>query len=64
MIYDIPKPDISPDFPIEDIHKICEWYYEILKDATPEERHAYTELRAAKVRQAVVEIRAKNENKV
>ena len=38
MIYDIPKPDISPNFTIDDIHKIREWNYERLKDATIEER--------------------------
>jgi len=38
MIHDIPKPDISPDFTIEDIHKIRIWEYERLKDATREER--------------------------
>jgi hypothetical protein len=40
MIHDIPKPDISPDFTIDDIHKIREWNYERLKDATIEERLA------------------------
>ncbi|MDR1915943.1 MAG: hypothetical protein LBQ58_05155 [Synergistaceae bacterium] len=38
MIHDIPKPEISPNFTIDDIHKIREWHYEILKDATTEER--------------------------
>jgi hypothetical protein len=37
MIYDIPKPNISPGFTIDDIHKIREWNYERLKDATHEE---------------------------
>jgi len=41
MIHNIPEPDISPDFTIEDIHKIREWNYEKLKDATPEERREY-----------------------
>jgi len=38
MIYNIPMPHISPDFTIEDIHKIREWNYERLKDATIKER--------------------------
>jgi hypothetical protein len=38
VIHDVPKPDISPNFTIEDIHKIREWNYERLKDATIEER--------------------------
>ena len=41
MIRDIPKPEISPSFTIEDIHKIREWHYEILIDATLEERADY-----------------------
>ena len=41
MIHDIPKPDISENFTIDDIHKIREWNYERLKDATPEERTEY-----------------------
>jgi len=42
MIHEITKPEISPDFTIEDIHKIREWSYERLKDATLEERRADT----------------------
>ena len=42
MIHDIPKPDISSGFTIKDIHRIREWEYERLKDATPEEYHADT----------------------
>jgi hypothetical protein len=38
MIHDAPKPEISPNFTIDDIHKIREWNYERLKDATVEER--------------------------
>jgi hypothetical protein len=38
MIHDIQKPIISPQFTIEDIHKIREWNYERLKDATIQER--------------------------
>jgi hypothetical protein len=45
MIHDIPKPDISANFTIEDIHKIREWNYERLKDATTAERHADTKRR-------------------
>ena len=42
MIHDIPKPDISPAFTVNDIHRIREWEYERLKDATPEEYHTDT----------------------
>ena len=33
----IPKPDISPDFTIEDIHKIREWHYECRKGMSTQE---------------------------
>jgi hypothetical protein len=57
MIHDIPKPDISVAFTIEDIHKIRVWDYERLKDALQEEYHADTERRAEKTRHAIDEIR-------
>ncbi|MCL2300793.1 MAG: hypothetical protein FWC27_11695 [Firmicutes bacterium] len=41
MIHDIPLPNISPAFTIDDIHRIREWNYERLKDATIEEQTAY-----------------------
>jgi broad specificity phosphatase PhoE len=43
---DIPEPELSPDFTIEDIHKIREWNYERLKDATVEEQLADIRRRA------------------
>lgn len=33
----IAKPIISPDFTIEDIHKIREYHYELSKDMTSQE---------------------------
>jgi hypothetical protein len=48
MIYNVEKPDISPAFTIDDIHKIREWNYERLKDATFAERHADTDKRTKK----------------
>ena len=47
MIHDIPMPEISPDFTISDIHRIREWNYELLRDATAEERIADNKRRAA-----------------
>ena len=35
------KPIISPNFTIEDIHKIREYNYEMTKSMTREERRAY-----------------------
>ena len=37
----ITKPNISPDFTIEDIHKIREYHYELTKDMTVAEKVAY-----------------------
>ena len=34
----IAKPNISPDFTIEDIHKIREYHYELTKDMTAQEK--------------------------
>ncbi len=34
----IAKPDISPDFTIDDIHKIREYHYELTNDMTTQER--------------------------
>ena len=39
--YDIPMPELSPNFTVDDIHKIREWNYERMKDATVEERVAF-----------------------
>lgn len=50
MIRDIPKPEISPAFTVDDIHKIREWNYERLRDATPEERRADYKRRADEAR--------------
>jgi len=35
------KPIISPDFTVEDIHKIREYHYELTKDMPFEERAAF-----------------------
>jgi len=58
MIHNIPKPEISPKFTVEDIHKIRAWNYERLKDATPEERRADIEHRANRARQRMTRIRS------
>jgi len=44
---DVPKPEISPAFTIEDIHKIREWNYERRKGMTPKEISEDTNRRAA-----------------
>jgi hypothetical protein len=57
MIHDVPKPDISPDFTIDDIHKIREWHYEILKDATIEEQKEFYRRKSAKIEDEIKELR-------
>ena len=37
MQNNIPKPDISPNFTIADIHKIREWLYECRKGMSQQE---------------------------
>jgi len=39
--YDIPEPKLSPNFTIDDIHKIRSWNYERFKDSTAKERAEY-----------------------
>jgi len=39
--YDIPEPKLSPNFTIDDIHKIRSWNYERFKDATAKEQSEY-----------------------
>jgi hypothetical protein len=58
MIYNIPEPELSPDFTIKDIHKIREWHYEILKDATIKERKEFYSRGAAEVEAQIEVIRA------
>ena len=58
MIHDVPKPEISDGFTIGDIHKIREWHYEILKDATKEERQNFYRAGMAEFEAYMKEIRA------
>ncbi|MDR0582584.1 MAG: hypothetical protein LBG31_06450 [Prevotellaceae bacterium] len=59
MIHNISKPPISENFTIADIHKLREWNYECLKDATNEERFAAIHSRAQLSRQSIERIRLK-----
>lgn len=51
------KPNISPNFTIEDIHKIREYNYEMTKDLTVAERRAYYSKGAAETMRRIEEIR-------
>ena len=52
----IAKPVISPDFTIEDIHKIREYNYNITKDMTPQERRDYYNKRGMEVHRQIHEM--------
>jgi hypothetical protein len=45
--------NISPDFTIEDIHKIREYNYEITKDMTANERRNYYKTIAEKAKEKI-----------
>ena len=47
---------ISPDFTIEDIHKIREYKYHITKDMTPQERRDYYNKRGMEVHKQIQEM--------
>lgn len=47
---------ISPDFTIEDIHKIREYNYNITKDMTPQQRRDYYNKRGMEVHKQIQEI--------
>ena len=57
MIRDIPKPEISPDFTVDDIHIIREWHYEMLKDATTEEIIKFYNQGASKMIERIERVR-------
>jgi len=41
MIHNIPQPEISKAFTVEDIHRLRAWNFEKLQDATEQERTQY-----------------------
>ena len=55
----IKKPDISPDFTVQDIRKIREYNYERRKNMTIEEAIADTQRGANKALERINELRAK-----
>ena len=50
------KPVLSPDFTIDDIHKLREYNYKITKDMTPQERRDYYNKRGMEVHRQIQEI--------
>ena len=55
------KPEISPEFTIEDIHKIREYNYEMTKDMSFEERRAYYRKGSDATMKRIEEIRKKKQ---
>ena len=51
------KLNISPDFTIDDIHKVREYNYEATKNMTDKEKRTYYDLKADKVRQELARLR-------
>lgn len=49
---------ISPDFTVEDIHKVREYNYEKTKDMTSEERRAYYRKGAEELQKRIDAIRS------
>ena len=49
------KPDLSPDFTIEDIHKLREYNYYLTKDMNPQERLDYYNNRGLEVHKLIQE---------
>ncbi|GMO57722.1 MAG: hypothetical protein Ta2G_17570 [Termitinemataceae bacterium] len=60
--YDIPEPELSPNFTLDDIHKIREWNYERMKDATHEEYIEDMNRRAEPIMREIEELRAKRQS--
>jgi hypothetical protein len=56
--YDIPEPVLSPNFTLDDIHKIREWNYERTKDATPEEYDALLKKESGEALRRMAELEA------
>lgn len=49
------KPILSPDFSIEDIHKLREYNYYLTKDMNPQERQKYYNERGMEVHRQIQE---------
>ena len=54
----IPMPEISLAFKIEDIHKIREWNYEMTKNMTWEEVSAYYKSGSERFKQELRELKS------
>ena len=56
----IERPVLSPNFTIEDIHKLREYNYEITKDMTDKERMDYYNKKGLEVQRKLERMKAAN----
>ena len=47
------EPNISPNFTVDDIHKIREYHYEFTKNMSVKERAAFYKIGADKIQQEI-----------
>ena len=59
-----PKLEISPDFTIEDIHKIREYHHELTKNMSSEEFHAFYKSGTERGLKRIEEIRDEKRKKL
>lgn len=55
------KPNISPNFTVDDIHKIREYNYEMTKNMSPEEYLEYYHSGASETLRRIEEIRKRKQ---
>ncbi len=58
------KPILSPDFTIEDIHKVREYNYYLTKNMTNKEKIAYYNSAGLEVEEEIARLRALKKKKV
>ena len=58
------KPALSPDFTIEDIHKLREYHYYLTKDMTMQERLDFYNSGAMRVQRKIDALRARDRARV
>ena len=64
MINNIKKPDISPNFTIEDIHKIRAYHYELYKEMGEKKFMEYMDKKATELHELIQARREARKKKV
>ena len=57
----MPELNITPDFTVEDIHKVREYHYELTKDMTVAERRAFYKKGADEAEKRIHELKKQRE---